>query len=414
MNVNKIKQIFQVLANSIAAYQNADLSSTERLRGTPKIVGGELMAPEIVAAGSIALHEIVAMTDAEGVWSASSVDDIVWGFITRILKVPGDNRKDAAVRTEVEAMLERFQENPSHWIVDRMVYGIHQDCAGVTFGNIQFVTEDMSNVPGTKHHGGFPKGIQMFGRLDTIAIDEESALQRAANILDEHLMILNALCSAGTSSWIQVSRADYTGRLYSAHRVGPSRDLMGNVEAAVENVRIPLVRRELDELLKRRVAVRISQMLVAQTEFNKRVLSGYQFAGAGCVDSHPERSFLMLAIALESVILGKKKKSELGYQLASRAAHLIGKGLNGRKLVAKTVSELYDRRSRIVHAGEYGVSSRELALMHFYCLSALGMLALSPAFSNFTTDEELEGWFKDRMLDGPDHLTPAQEVQLSI
>jgi hypothetical protein len=143
-----------------------------------------------------------------------------------------------------------------------------------------------------------------------------------------------------------------------------------------------------------------------ETEFSRRILLGYQFAGAGCVDPHPERSFVMFAIALESVILGRDTKSELTYQLGSRGAHLIGKGLSGRKLVAETVNTLYNRRSRIVHAGEYGVSRSEAALIQFYCSQALGMLAAGPAFAEFKTSKDLEGWFNERMLGGPNHFEP--------
>ena len=79
-------------------------------------------------------------------------------------------------------------------------------------------------------------------------------------------------------------------------------------------------------------------------------------------------------------------------------------------LVAKTVNGLYGRRSKIVHTGAYGVSRRESALLHFYCMSALGMLVVSPAFAGFSTSTELEDWFKDRMLDGPNHLEQESET----
>jgi hypothetical protein len=85
-------------------------------------------------------------------------------------------------------------------------------------------------------------------------------------------------------------------------------------------------------------------------------------------------------------------------------AHLIGSGLNGRKLVAKTINELYRRRSKIVHTGEYGVSRTDAALMWFYCITALNMLVVAPAFSSFKTSAELEEWFRDRVLDGPNHM----------
>jgi Apea-like HEPN len=158
----------------------------------------------------------------------------------------------------------------------------------------------------------------------------------------------------------------------------------------------------LEPTLKAKVGAALSQMLVSpETEFNLRVLRAYQFAGAACVDSHPERSFLMYAIALESAPLGKDTKSELTYQLGSRVAHLIGKELTGRKLVLETVGELYDRRSRIVHSGDYGVSRTEVSLIHF---APLAMLAIGPAFSGCQTSVDLDGWFKDRMLDGPNHF----------
>ena len=82
----------------------------------------------------------------------------------------------------------------------------------------------------------------------------------------------------------------------------------------------------------------MSEMLAEDREYNRRVLLGYQFAGAACVDHYPERSFLMLAIALESAILGKDAKSEITYQLGARVAHLIGKyrkGPDGKKASCK-------------------------------------------------------------------------------
>ncbi len=118
----------------------------------------------------------------------------------------------------------------------------------------------------------------------------------------------------------------------------------------------------------------------------------------------------MFAIALESAVLGKDTTSELTYQLGTRVAHLIGKGLSGRKLVARSVVELYDRRSKIVHKGEYGVSRKEAGLIHLYCMTALGMLVISPVFAEFKTNAHLEGWFKDRMLDGPDHFNQESQV----
>lgn len=77
-------------------------------------------------------------------------------------------------------------------------------------------------------------------------------------------------------------------------------------------------------------------------------------------------------------------------------------------MVARTVDDLYRRRSVIVHAGEYGVPRSETALMQHYCFAALGMLAAAPSFANCKTNEDLEKWFKDRVLDGPNHVQPDE------
>jgi len=79
----------------------------------------------------------------------------------------------------------------------------------------------------------------------------------------------------------------------------------------------------------------------------------------------------------------------------------------------KTLGELYEyeRRSRIVHGGQYGVWRREMVLMFFYCTTALALLAISPALAGFKTNADLDGWFKDRMLDGPNHFTPEPPIE---
>ena len=417
MNAGTVKQILVGLAKKITDIQDAPSPEERQSKlpaSLPTIRGGAIMPQRVAEACSQALDDITKMTEPDGLWSRLSVDEVVWAFARSVMDLAPEQRKDG-VRAAIEKASERFRQDPSTWVVDILVYGIHVSCAGLTFGKILFLGEDMGKADLAVSFPDFPTGAQIFARMETEAIDDESALLRAYKILDEHLMILNALCSQEVPSWIQVSRSNITWRSYSACRVGPSSDSMGSIRQSGHNHKFPLMGVDLDGLLKDKLGKRISQMLAGPaTEFSQRLLLGYQFAGAACVDLHPERSFLMLAIALESVVLGKENKSELTYQLASRVAHLIGNGLDGRRLVVKTVSDFYERRSRIVHAGQYGVSPREMALLFFYCTTALALLAVSPAFAGFKTNAELDGWFKDRMLDGPNHFTPEPPIEAQI
>jgi hypothetical protein len=53
-----------------------------------------------------------------------------------------------------------------------------------------------------------------------------------------------------------------------------------------------------------------------------------------------------------------------------------------------------------------------MALMFFYCRVALGMLVIAPAFKNFVTSKDLEEWFSNRILDGPDHYDTDASVKV--
>ena len=77
--------------------------------------------------------------------SIASVDDIIWSFVDRALSLTPESRTDL-VRSEIEQALQRFRETPSSWVVDRMVYGIHTDCAGLEFGKVLLVAEGVATA----------------------------------------------------------------------------------------------------------------------------------------------------------------------------------------------------------------------------------------------------------------------------
>jgi hypothetical protein len=105
-----------------------------------------------------------------------------------------------------------------------------------------------------------------------------------------------------------------------------------------------------------------------------------------------------------SVVLGRQTQSEITYQLSARVAHLLGKDLETRRSVAKAVNGLYGLRSKIVHTGETEVSHADLESIRFFTLNALIAVSTSRPFAQMTSVDELEQWFKDRMLGAADEL----------
>lgn len=408
MNTNKIGQIFQGLAKVVTESLDTQSEASRIPKGRiPAIRGGMVLTERASEAYIEALDEIEAIAGADATWSRSTVDDVLWEHVDRVVKASTVERP-AAIRLQADEIVKRFGEMPSVWTVDLLVYGMDSSCADLKFGRVAFFSDQM-NIRDEYRSAlkDLLTGKQMFARLETAAIDEQSAVHRAAGILDEHLAILNSLCSLGSPSLVRVSRLNHIHQTYGVNRVGRSVGSMGSMGFQGFNTRVPLARSELESLLKHELGARVSKMLSSpESEFSKRVLSGYALAGTACVDAHPERMFLMFAIALESVVLGKDTQSELTHQLATRVAHLIGNGPSGRKHVAEWVSKLYRRRSKIVHTGEYGVSRTDSGLVRFYCMAVLGNLALLPAFERFTTNDHLENWFRERTLEGPYFVGP--------
>jgi hypothetical protein len=129
----------------------------------------------------------------------------------------------------------------------------------------------------------------------------------------------------------------------------------------------------------------------------ERILTPMGWAGRAQVATRPEEAFLLYAISLESLLLGRNRSEELGYRLRTRCAHLIGKA-EARKEIVNQVGRLYNIRSDIVHSGSTEVPESDLALIRGYCRSAIGRVLADPLFLKITSEVEFERWFESRVL----------------
>jgi hypothetical protein len=132
-----------------------------------------------------------------------------------------------------------------------------------------------------------------------------------------------------------------------------------------------------------------------------RMLSSFQWAGRASVDDRREQAFLLYAIALESLLLGSKFDAEVGYRLRLRCAHLLGIGIDGKKRIMKSLSDLYSTRSKIVHSGSFEVTDGDLSLMRFVAKNALIAVLTEAHFQSLVGEEQFEQWFEDKILDAP-------------
>ena len=113
-----------------------------------------------------------------------------------------------------------------------------------------------------------------------------------------------------------------------------------------------------------------------------------------------EEAFLLFAIALESLLMGRDDKSEITETLALRTAHVIASPKH-RLRAYKSVKALYGIRSKIVHRGDAEVGEADLSLMRYFARAAVLTMLCDSQVSTMTNESNLVDWFREKLLDIP-------------
>lgn len=127
------------------------------------------------------------------------------------------------------------------------------------------------------------------------------------------------------------------------------------------------------------------------------LLTASQWAGRATVDRRREQSFLLYAIALETMMLPTQESQGLGHRLRLRVAHLLGRNEAARKRIAAEMGRLYGVRSKVVHAGSYQVTDEDLGRLRSFVKGTLFRLLATPT-THFMKRQELSEWLDRKLL----------------
>ena len=145
-----------------------------------------------------------------------------------------------------------------------------------------------------------------------------------------------------------------------------------------------------------------------KTDWDNRILSALQWAGRATSNRiineriseetgvRREESFLLYAVALESLLL--KKSSEVTYKFSTRGAHLISSNLQGRKKTRDRLVELYALRSSIVHSGLTKISHSDLDDMATLARTGVVRVLMNKKLREFEKWAQFDEWLEDKML----------------
>jgi hypothetical protein len=110
-----------------------------------------------------------------------------------------------------------------------------------------------------------------------------------------------------------------------------------------------------------------------------------------------EDAFLSYIIALDSIIL-PAKYPELHYRFKIRLTHLVSLEKTNRSEIAKTIDDLYDIRSKIVHSGNFEITNTDINNIRLITQRALTRLLIDEPFNYMVEIKELETWFENQIL----------------
>jgi hypothetical protein len=397
VNRQRIKQLFVEVANE------ARDALTKGSTNKPK---SGIVTTSLLIRSGLAFHAEVAdlffknvdeaaeLAKKNPAWSKSAVDRIFSEGLVAISD--GVSVSDAANKLESKLNL-----HPESFTLRFGIFGLDERCEGTDFGKIQL---RLNAFTPPQDFGPFLKeGVVTtyhYAEMEVEAVDLESARIRGANLLDRHLAVLNILCADGTPALSYLSRR-YVGKHdFTIYQEKIGEEWSERISSSVVRRPVMLVewRRILDGVHKER----FSNLLRTESAFAEHLLGALELAGSTFREHSPQNAFLLLAVALETALMGGKSEQEITSQFALRAA-LLSKGTPEQKMsLHKSIKRLYTLRSAIVHRGSKDITDRDLVEMRDVCLGCLMVLCTSSDFASIATFEELEAWFLKRMLSAPD------------
>lgn len=402
----EIKNLFDVFIWKLPSREELDAARQTRKPGP--LVGPLVIRRGLVLEGQFAAEYTRLVEGAhrlagnEGHWSLSAIDDLLAESTIEVLDAPGGTRAETA-QAQGRRLLAALRSPLVDWAVDLQVAGCEHDMGGARFGEMEFVVDQMKRDLLLKAvKGGTEELITVvLARTSVSAIDQNSAELAAGRKVDEHLAVINALCSDWTPSRIHLYRGeDKPIMRFSVGRMRKSAETEYSHGSHSAITGTLLARAEFDHFLRIRGGGRVGDLMTGRTEFGERLVAAYVTAGSASVEEKPFLAFLLYMVALESAVLGDHTKTEIAFQLRSRVAHLLGNTLAAREDLAERIKKLYVVRSSIAHSGNRDIAMKDLEEMRAMCLSSLNALTVLPEFADAKTEKDLESWFQRKLLGG--------------
>jgi hypothetical protein len=318
-------------------------------------------------------------------------------------KVIAPEQFEAAVHRALEVFQSSLKKTPDEWSYLIRVVGFDPKSLPYTVGRVQFqvMTADLVHELGVKNEL-LQKTIrerylgQIGARTIAMAVDGDAAVEIAIQEVRRALDVVNFFANRSHPP-ISGVHLPWEAQGSIEQFVGFQKGRGMTVHGRLKGAMVPIDLRELNGMTWFR---RASDLILKDNvnAFEKRLISALQWAGRASVQERSDQAFLFYAISLENLLLGTKRDTELSYRLSIYGAHLFGADEKSRVKTHERLKNLYRLRSGIVHAGFASVGEAELSLIQQYAKYGILMFLSNESFSKMTTEEELDNYFKAKVL----------------
>jgi hypothetical protein len=130
----------------------------------------------------------------------------------------------------------------------------------------------------------------------------------------------------------------------------------------------------------------------SRTQMEETVITAIRWLGRGVVANDYPEKILNYAAALERLLIGDNKSEvEISGKWSRRLAFLLGESdFAYRAEVYQRAKELYNTRSRVIHAGRTDVTASDVIDMESYALQSL--LAIAHRLSEWREHKQIADW----------------------
>lgn len=320
----------------------------------------------------------------------------------------------------IKELKGKLHVNPKPWVVHMRVEGLAKEGLPYKFGKVQFWLADEHNLGELKDKcGAIPdRGTvpsessnsdideyflnHPIASIEVSACDAEAARFTARRELRLTLDVINFYSQPKNTK----AQAYFVGELQPTKEIVLAYEIEGSsCHYRLDNVG-PFALISLKDMepsgIENPVFCRISKILGAdhRTEIEEKILASIQWAGRAAVElqERREEAFLHYAIALETIMLGRKQDAELTYRLSMRTALLAGDTPEKRVEIKKEIRELYGIRSKIVHSGLYEVTDDDVAKIRSLVVTCIMRILTKEPFISMTKEDQIDDWFDQTML----------------